>query len=352
MPLAEQLGDLGHRGLGLVGRRGRDRDVADVREPDRHRVVRLLDGRLFRVELGRAGRVGVVQRVRGVGGAAGGPGRRGRAARAAGRDAVLDRRPGDQDGLVLVAAEHVGALGGEDADHPQGDVLEPDLAADRALPAEQLADERLADQADLGAAQHVPVGEHLALLDRPLADVEVRRGGADDVVGRVVVPAGDQLAVGVDDRGDGPDGRAPLEDRVGVLGGHGDPAAGPVRHPAAERAARVHGQVVRPEGGDRLLHLVLDAVADLHHRDHGRDPDDDPERRQHRPHHVAAERPDGGSDGSVNSHDGTSGGRKIADFRLRISDCRSQTVISAPKGRHTGSPGRKPWVHIRATHEP
>ena len=78
-------------------------------------------------------------------------------------DAVLDRGPGGQQDVVLVHAHHVGALAAEHADHAEGDVLDADFLADRRLAVEQLADQRLAEQADLVAVAHVAVGEGFAL---------------------------------------------------------------------------------------------------------------------------------------------------------------------------------------------
>ncbi len=50
--------------------------------------------------------------------------------------------------VVLILADDVGPLAGEDADDPQRHVVDVDLLADRRLLVEQLARDRLAEQAD------------------------------------------------------------------------------------------------------------------------------------------------------------------------------------------------------------
>ena len=56
-------------------------------------------------------------------------------------------------------------------------------------------------------------------------------------------------------------------------------------------AARGHDhEGVRAKAGDRALDGDGRAVADLHHRDHGCDADDDAQHGEHRAHDVAPER--------------------------------------------------------------
>ena len=75
-----------------------------------------------------------------------------RAVRVAAVDAVLDRRPRGQEDVVLIGAQQIGPFSAQHADHREGHVPHANFLADRVARAEQLADHRLADQADLAAA--------------------------------------------------------------------------------------------------------------------------------------------------------------------------------------------------------
>ncbi len=59
----------------------------------------------------------------------------------------------------MILANDVGPLAAEDADDPQGHVVDVDLLADRRLLVEQLARDRLAEQADHRDVMNVPLGE-------------------------------------------------------------------------------------------------------------------------------------------------------------------------------------------------
>ena len=76
-------------------------------------------------------------------------------------ETILDGGPGREEDVVLVGAQEVAALLAEHADDREGHVLDADLLADGVAAAEQLADQRLADQADLFAA------EQFALVEDP-----------------------------------------------------------------------------------------------------------------------------------------------------------------------------------------
>ena len=76
----------------------------------------------------------------------------------------------------------VSALAGQDADDREGDVLDAHFLAERRFVREQVARDRLAEQADLAAVAHIAVGEGLARGQfGPLAHgQELRRGAVDD----------------------------------------------------------------------------------------------------------------------------------------------------------------------------
>ena len=164
--LAQQRGDLVDGRRDLVGAAGRDQDLVDVGEAHRQRGVRPPGWPTARGRGWAAAGVEVAQRVD-------------RAARprrlalwlallqARAGDAVLDRRPGGQDDVVLVHAHHVGALAAEHADDAERDVLDADLLADRRR-RPRTARGRASGRAGRPccALQHVALGEGVALGQR------------------------------------------------------------------------------------------------------------------------------------------------------------------------------------------
>ena len=75
----------------------------------------------------------------------------------------------DQDRVVLVLAERGLALALQDADHREGDVLDPDHLAERIAVAEEVAGHGLADERDLGRALDLFLAEQPPLGHVPLA---------------------------------------------------------------------------------------------------------------------------------------------------------------------------------------
>ena len=205
VPLPQQLGDLLDGGGDFLGGATRGQDLIHVGEAHRLGRVGGLGGRWHGIKLVLSIGVDLVETIHRRGGAGtGGTGAGalvGGGRRRAGHP-EFDRRPGGEQDVVLIHAHHVGALGGEDADHLEGDVLDADFLADGGFALEQLPDERLAEHADLAGVADIPIGEHVAFGQAPFPDVEEGGSGAVD-------KGGHPVAVAVDDLGPGPDDRAP-----------------------------------------------------------------------------------------------------------------------------------------------
>jgi len=92
----------------------------------------------------------------------------------------LDRGDGREDGVVLVRAPGGRPFLGEDADDPTGHALDHDRLADGIDQAEQLARDRLTEQADLTGPRHLSGMDQLAVQQRPASYPEVRRSHAVD----------------------------------------------------------------------------------------------------------------------------------------------------------------------------
>src|SRR5262249_30179714 len=96
-----------------------------------------------------------------------------------------------------------------------------------------------------------------------------------------------------------------LQDRVTVLRRQRHAAAGAEADAAGGAGARLHQQVVRSHTRDRALDGGGRALADLHHRDHRGDADDDANGGEHRAHGVAAQCAEGGGERAMELHEGT-----------------------------------------------
>ena len=206
-------------------------------------------------------------------------------------DPELDRRPRGDHEVILVLADDVGPLAAQHAQDAQGDVVGVHLLADRRALAEELARDRLAEQADHGDVADVAVGERRALLELfPFADPQVPRRGADEGARDPVLVAVDELAAGEDQGREAVDARALVEDRVGVLGRQRLDAAAAQADAVPRRGARLDHDVVDPRLGQEHADRRPGPGADLGDRQQRPDPDDDPQRRQRRAQGVASER--------------------------------------------------------------
>ena len=204
MPLVEQLGDLFDGQRNFLGRFGLDHDLIDVDESHRLRRVGGFgrgEGRI-EIRIGPHVRIGLAGRVadRSTGGA-GGTARPARAARGLvgdlgtdRADAKFDRGPGGENQIVLIHAEHVGALAAQHAEHAERHALHPHVLADRRLVAEKIRDDGLPQHANGLLVAHVAVGEARALGHvAPIADIEKCRRAAVDVHRHPVLIAVDDL---------------------------------------------------------------------------------------------------------------------------------------------------------------
>ena len=157
-------------------------------------------------------------------------------------------------------------------------MLHPDLLAERGLLAEQLVDDRLAEDADLGRRCVLFSAEHLSRGERPGTNVEVRGGGADDL-GEPVRVAVDDLCAGAAHRCDCADGRGQLLlDRLGIVAREVLRRARARRRTALHHRAGLDHQHVRAQRGHLGRHFRLRALADGDGGDHRRHRDDDAER--------------------------------------------------------------------------
>ena len=199
-----------------------------------------------------------------------------------------DRRVRGDDDVVLVLPHRAAALGLEDADDAEREVLDPHGLADRVLALEEGVRHGRAEHATLAAARtsdspkktpRSTFHERMNGQSTPTpwtlrAPVQVAR---DDLGGR----AGHRRHVG-DRRALRADGRDVL------LGDRGLP--GEDARPGLRRHAREDHEEVRAEGRDLRLDGGLGALAHADHRDDAGHADDDAERRQHRAHLVARDR--------------------------------------------------------------
>src|SRR5439155_26089611 len=108
-------------------------------------------------------------------------------------------------------------------DDPEPDVFHADFLPDRRALAEQLARDRLPDEADRGGAADLLVGERLALGQREHgADLQVVRRAPFHLPGVVILVAIYELRAPVDGRRDPAQGGTLAAQGVGVLRGEGD----------------------------------------------------------------------------------------------------------------------------------
>jgi len=97
-------------------------------------------------------------------------------------------------------------------------------------------------------------------------------------------------------------GRAFLQNRLAVVRSQSGHAARAEAHAPARGGAGQHQKNNRAHAGNRFLNGSRRSGADFHHGDHRPDPDDDSQRGQHRPHGIAAQRPDGSSKCPITFH--------------------------------------------------
>ena len=79
---------------------------------------------------------------------------------------------GQHHDCILVGAEGGLALGRHGGDHLTGEVADPQTLAERVLAGEEFAADGGADDADGGAGAQFAVGEHAAVLQRPVLHSE------------------------------------------------------------------------------------------------------------------------------------------------------------------------------------
>ena len=152
---------------------------------------------------------------------------------------------------------------------------------------EQLADQGLADQADLAAVVDLALVEGAAQIEvDPVAGFEKGGRAPRQVGGNPTPVAVDHLRRGIDDRRGADDVGAFALDGLGVVGRDDlvlladapDPRCG---------APGMTARTLAPILVDGQLDGHGGAAADLHHGDHGRHADDHAQHRQQGPHHVA-----------------------------------------------------------------
>ena len=170
------------------------------------------------------------------------------------RHPVFDGRPGSQKNIILVAAHHIGALGAQHADHPEGNVFDPNLLADCRLSLKQLPCQRLSQHADLGGRNDVALAEHFAFSQiGPLADLQKRRRGAIYGRGDPVAAAVDHLGAGTHHRCRAAKGRTLAPYCFAILGGKGGGRAGPEADASAGCRAGPDHQDIGAHAGNGFL---------------------------------------------------------------------------------------------------
>ena len=166
----------------------------------------------------------------------------------------------------------------------------------------EVRDDRVADDGHALTTFVVGGGEHLAGLERVLANLQVVRRGADDLRARVLVAPHD-LLLRAHFRLHGEQRRRALVDRLRVVdreallrAGERDAAA------AAALLSRAHREQRGAERRDAILHRLLRARAERDDRDHRADADHDAEHREQRPKLVCAQRAERDADDFSNEH--------------------------------------------------
>src|SRR6185312_15416403 len=148
------------------------------------------------------------------------------------QDAALGGGEGHHEEIVLVLAERCLALGGEDADDAQRHAFHLNGRADRVFVfAEELAIDRLTDDADQRTGAVVLLREGAAGGDLPIGGIEIARGDTLDA-GRPVAIAELHLTQLADDVADLRDRFVFSLDRLRIGDGKGRGAAEARAHPA------------------------------------------------------------------------------------------------------------------------
>src|SRR6266540_3813293 len=216
---------------------------------------------------------------------------------------------GDRDEhLVILVAEAGPTLGLHHTDHAvigRDTVVEadPNCLADGIVIAEQIRRDVAAKHDYARVSFELRPADELAIGDVRVADRLVAGSGAGDS-SRGILAVSQQLAEagllrrGGDNRGD------PLRKRLGVLERKRDGAALGRADPGLLSAAGADEKQIGPEALDLRGDLLLRALADRHHRDHGADADDDAQHRQTRSELVGAERPKRDPDRLEDAHVG------------------------------------------------
>src|SRR6185312_13525022 len=194
-----------------------------------------------------------------------------------------------------------GALGLEDADDLDVDVLDANLLSHGRIAVEELGGDGLPDEADRRGTLHVTIGEVRALGDVPVGDFEIVGRGAIHLVRLPVLVAVNQLQACPYVWRRVLDGRALVEDRLPVGGGKVDAGSAAEAHAAALDLARLDHEHVGAHLGDGALDGGRRALPDLHHRDDRRHADDDAQAGEHRSGHIPPQGADGGAQCTVNA---------------------------------------------------
>jgi hypothetical protein len=220
---------------------------------------------------------------------------------------------GDDDRVVLVLPEVIEALGGEHADDLERDVADAHRLPDGIGFGEELVGDGLAEDGDLGPRQHVGLGEHRALGERPGADIEVGDVLAEDL-GVPVEAAGHDLGAIAHLGADGGNAGDLLLNGERIFHGERTGRAPAAAHAAGREVAGEDGDDVLAEAGDGGLDLGFGAVADADDGDHRGDADDDAQGGQHGAQRAATQRAEGDLDDVPETHGG------IYDFRFTSYD--------------------------------
>ena len=288
---AQHGSDLGTGGIHFIRRNGADHDLIDLGKlGDQQRVGRQIF-RLFRIVCHTF--AGVNAARSGGGGAfgvGGGP-------RLQAGNALADRCPRGNDHVILIHAHHVGALLFQHADDLEVHILDPDGAVHRRTAAEDFLHDGLTDHAHTFPPVDFPLSETSAFADLPIPDPEIIIIGPDDLPGSPVLISENELKTGGIDNGrDKGDIGTFLPDRIAVfrLQGHGRTlfpfsAGNPGSAGHDDKRIDAHAFHI-------LFHGGIGALSDLHHSDHGADPDHDPQHGQQGTGRVPAQ----GSNGTGN----------------------------------------------------
>ena len=200
-------------------------------------------------------------------------------------DLFHHRRIRHEERVVLILAGRRLALHRQDANHLARLIFHANRRADRIRVAEQLIDDRLAEDAHVGGTLDVLLGEHAAAHDIPALDGEIRRRDAADGRVPVLIPVYElhaDVVVGRDVRGE----RHVILDRLKIAERQRPGAVRAGAHAGAVHAARLDPDHVGADVRDRLLDARRCAFADRYGADDRADADDDAKRGQRAAHRV------------------------------------------------------------------